>query len=262
MQRVSRITVFPIKSLDGTEVSAVRVLPSGALENDRRFALVDDRGNLINGKRCPELLRIRAEYDETLHRVTLRLREEEQTFSLEYEREELARWCGYQLGVDCSLQENLASGFPDDRESLGPTLISSGTLETVCNWFPPLDVGETRRRFRTNLEVAAAAPFWEDQLLGSANPTHQFSIGTTGWWADKVCQRCAVPSRDSRTGEVIEKFAKRFGEMREQTLPSEASRDLFDHFYRLAINTRLAAIDGDGFIHVGDNVTPRGGMQS
>ncbi len=60
---LGRITIFPIKSLDGVDVLEARVLASGALEHDRQFALIDAEGRFVNGKRTEAVHRVRAEYD-------------------------------------------------------------------------------------------------------------------------------------------------------------------------------------------------------
>ena len=41
MARITRIVLYPIKSLDGISVGEARVSSQGALENDRRYAIVD-----------------------------------------------------------------------------------------------------------------------------------------------------------------------------------------------------------------------------
>ncbi len=41
---------------------------------------------------------------------------------------------------------------------------------------------------------------------------------------------------------------------REQTLPSWAARSRFDHYDRLAVNTRLAETAGETVIRLGDTV--------
>jgi len=71
MPTLDRITVYPVKSLDGMEVVESNVLESGALEHDRRWRLVDMDGRVINAKRSAVLHAIRAEFalDERL--VTL-----------------------------------------------------------------------------------------------------------------------------------------------------------------------------------------------
>ncbi len=51
------IRVYPIKALDPVSVTRVRLLPSGALEGDRRWALFDEQGGFVNGKRCEALQR-------------------------------------------------------------------------------------------------------------------------------------------------------------------------------------------------------------
>ena len=48
-------------------------------------------------------------------------------------------------------------------------------------------------------------------------------------------------------------FAKRFSQRREETLPSWADRERFDHYYRLTTNIRCIDL-GDGVIQVGDSV--------
>jgi hypothetical protein len=83
----------------------------------------------------------------------------------------------------------------------------------------------------------------------------RFAIGNVRLYGVNPCERCVVPTRDAATGEPLPGFAKRLAELREQNLPGWADRDAFDHFYRLMINTRLAAgQDGELRIAVGDEV--------
>ena len=56
-------------------------------------------------------------------------------------------------------------GFVDDRDASGPTLVGSASLASVADWFN-LETEETRRRLRTNLEIAGLEPFEEDSLFG------------------------------------------------------------------------------------------------
>ena len=59
MPKLARIVIYPVKSLDGQDVSAATILPSGAIENDRRFAIVDEDGFVVHGKRTPAVHTIR-----------------------------------------------------------------------------------------------------------------------------------------------------------------------------------------------------------
>src|SRR5690606_17837202 len=100
------------------------------------------------------------------------------------------------------------------------------------SWFSGLSVEEVRRRLRTNLEVDADEPFWEDRLV--ANPGQRFAIGNVILNAVRVCQRCVVPSRDTMTGEIYQRFQKEFAERRQATLPPWSPARLFNHHYRVA----------------------------
>jgi MOSC domain-containing protein len=254
MPTLKRITVFPIKSLDGCELPAAKVLQIGALEHDRRYALVDAWGKFINGKQCQAIHAIRAAFSDDFQQVTLELAARRETFSLENEQPEIAQWCGEALGKSCRLVENAEVGFPDDGEAPGPTLLSTATLVTVASWFG-LSLEEARRRFRANLEIDADEPFWEDRLVGERTKVRRFAIGGTVWQGRGICQRCVVPSRDSHSGAVTGGFARQFSERREASLPDWSPAYRFDHFYRLAINTGLDSAAGESIIRVGDAVT-------
>lgn len=254
MPALSRITLFPIKSLDGCDVPAATVLPSGSLEHDRRWAIVDAEGVVINAKRSPTLHRIRAEFDPSVGAVELAAQGQQQSFRLPGEAKEIARWLHAVFRVECRLVEDRTGGFPDDDAAPGPTVVSSASLAAVADWFPWLTLEEARRRFRANLEVDALEPFWEDQLGANGSHRPRFAVGPVVFSGATVCQRCPVPSRDSRTGEVWPGFAREFAEHRQTDLPAWAPAAQFDHFYRLAINTTLKSIDAGAMIHVGDEV--------
>jgi uncharacterized protein len=256
---LSRITVFPIKSLDGIEITAAEVLASGALANDRRFALIDSEGKFVNAKWMAAIHRIRAEYD--FRAMTVRLSNassasntEVAQFSLLDHHSELSNWLSAELGIACRFLENATGGFPDDTVAPGPTLISTATLREVASWFPGMTLDETRRRFRANLEIDGVEPFWEDRLIGPPGVEVPFSIGEVRWLGITACQRCVVPTRVSETGDPTPKFQKTLAAGREASLPTWAARERFDHFYRLAVNTRLACANESNVVRVGDTL--------
>ena len=51
MPTLDRITIYPVKSLDSVDVAECNALASGAIENDRRWRLVDLDGRVVNAKR-------------------------------------------------------------------------------------------------------------------------------------------------------------------------------------------------------------------
>jgi uncharacterized protein YcbX len=245
--------IYPIKSLDGISVPEARVLPSGALERDRRLVMLDPMDHVLNGKRLARIHLLRSAFDISGQKVTLSAGAMRATFSLSGDRTDLESWLSNFLGVDLRLNENAAAGFPDDTESPGPTIISTATLETVAGWFNGLTVDDVRRRFRTNLEIDGVEPFWEDRLYEEAGRAVPFQLGTVRLEGTNPCQRCVVPTRSPETAERYPDFTRIFEERRQQTLPAWANRSRFNHFYRLAVNTRLTP-GGAGIVRVGDEL--------
>jgi uncharacterized protein len=252
---LARITIYPVKALDGLDVAEAVVGPGGALEHDRRFALVDDRGRFLNGKRTAAVHRVRSAFEPRARVLALGVegREGRRRFHVDADRDALQAWLGEVYGVPVTLVEDAARGFPDDTDAPGPTVASSATWEAVAGWFPGLEVAEVRRRFRANLEVAGVGPFWEDRLVTAPGGVVRFRVGAVTFEGVNPCQRCVVPTRSSTTGEPWAGFAAAFAERRREALPSWAAAARFDHFYRLAVNTRPAG-PGGGTIRVGDAV--------
>ena len=207
MPTLDRITIYPVKSLDGLELVECGVLESAALENDRRWRLVDMDGRVINAKRSPVFHAIRAEFELDERLVTLwvdpaaiaaaalpsadleRLRgmagnigglrsgghAVRDSFHLVPGQGGPCEWLSEAFGCSVLLQERADGGFPDDRDAPGPTLVSTATLAEVARWFG-FDLAESRRRFRVNLEIGGCDAFWEDTLASPARPEMQASL--------------------------------------------------------------------------------------
>ncbi len=249
--RLARIAVFPIKSLDAHEPTRARVTSAGSLAGDRRYAIVDDEGEYVNGKRTAAVHRFRADYGG-LDRVTRSMQGDDgREFALEDEsdREELADRLSEHFGYPVELIHD-ETGMPDDTEIPGPTVISAATIEEVASWFD-LSMENVRRRFRANLEVEGVPAFWEDRLFSDYGRVVDVSVGSVRLAGVNPCQRCVVPSRDPDTGEDLENFRERFVEKRRETLPDWTDSDRFDHPFRLMVNTRVSQA---GEIEVGDPV--------
>lgn len=256
MPYLSRITIYPVKSLEGCAVDEVGVLPSGALYHDRRFAICDESGCWINGKRTADVHRLRSSFDIASGSLELSVRNGSDSVAFQVDRERVAldAWLSRYFGLAVNLVENRETGFPDDMLSPGPTVISAATYEQVAVWFPPITVDESRRRFRANLEIADAPPFWEDHLIADTGSVVEFQIGPATFEGVNSSARCVVPSRDPSSGEIYSHFAKTFAQMRRETLPTWAPASQFDHYYRLAVNTRVAPTAAPCVLRVGDAV--------
>ena len=250
-----RIAIFPLKSFDGVEVEEARVNGGAGLAHDREYRLADSEGAL-NGKRLGEkLIRIRSWFDLAFGEMTLADGSDRLTVRLPRDASELENWLEPRLGVRPALERNAATGFPDDTEASGPTIVSRATLGEVASWFAGVDEAEARRRFRANLEIDGVPAFWEDCLYGPPGEVRPFRIGDVAFDGVNPCARCAVPSRDSRSGAVPEpRFAKLFADRRSKALPAWAESSRFDHYYRLAVNTRLPMSENGKTLHIGDEV--------
>jgi uncharacterized protein YcbX len=251
---VAHIDLYPFKAFDTLAVETAVVLASGALAGDRRWAFVDAQDRFVNGKLYPEIHRIRTAAAPIGRTVTV----DGQSFSLDRDVAALERWMSGRLAAAVRLRENPSAGFPDDTDAPGPTLIATATLEAVAGWFD-LSLDQVRARFRANIEIGGVPAFWEDAFYGR---TCRIGDGTAAAGGDDAvafvmvnpCARCVVPSRDARTGEALIGFQKRFAERRKATLPAGVAAAPFNHFYRLAVNTRLAPASRGGVIRVGDAV--------
>jgi uncharacterized protein len=257
LPHLARITIYPVKSLDGVDVSEARILPGGALENDRRFAIVDGDGRYVNGKRTGKVHLIRSSYDPTHRILTLGLRRSPNDIEIRLddpaERALLHELLSGHFSLPVTLEEAPETGFPDDSDSPGPTVIASATLDEVSSWFGLRDAEEIRERFRANLEIGGSEAFWDDRLYSIPGQAVRFRIGGIVLEGVNPCRRCVVPSRSPVSGEPFHGFQGRFLRKRRETLPPWAEASRFDQFYRLAVNTRLPDHVA-GTVRVGDEV--------
>jgi uncharacterized protein YcbX len=273
--RLANIRLHPIKSLDPVSVPEARIGPAGGLELDRAWALYTLDNRWVNGKRTAAMLRIRAAFAPDLSSVTLSVPGDgrdipSRKFAFPQDTESAAEWFSVYLEQQI-LVRYARNGFPDDAIAHGPTIVSTASLQAVCDWFPGLSLDEARRRFRTTLEIdvqrsalahendrSAGAQeklpaFWEDRLFG-AKDTYavRFRIGEVNFEGSNPCGRCSVPPRDSHTGEDLLGFQKRFSDLRCEHLPPWAPAEHFDHFYRLATNTRVELSETGKLLRIGD----------
>lgn len=256
MPYVAAISIYPIKSLDPVTVTQATVLASGALQQDREFAIADLENKFVNGKRNPKVHLLRSSWDEITKTITLQIQNttEKQIFNLLNETNQLENWLSEYFGFSVQLIQNSLTGFPDDPIASGPTIISTSTLETVTSWFPDISIDEMRLRLRANIEIGGVPAFWEDQLFRNPQEIVQFKIGEVIFHGINPCQRCIVPTRNPFTGKSYTNFQKVFSEKRRETLPSWVNSSYFNHFYRLSINTKVPASEAGKAIKIGDQV--------
>jgi uncharacterized protein len=267
LPHLANIRLHPIKSLDPISVRECRIGPSGGLALDRAWALYSVDGRWVNGKRTPAVHLIRANYSPDLRSVTLSVPGDRRhiparTFDFPAAHDDAAEWFSVYFEQQILVRYS-PDGFPDETIANGPTIASTASLQSVCEWFPGLTLEGVRLRFRTSLEIdvdpvrAASGErlpaFWEDCLFGEdERSVIRFRIGEVAFEGSHPCARCPVPPRDPFTGITLDGFGSRFTQLRESTLPPWSPRDRFDHFYRLATNTRVPSSQSGLALRLGD----------
>jgi uncharacterized protein len=253
--RLGKIQIFPIKSLDGVSVAEAGITTGGILEHDRVYAIFDQDGKVVNGKRTARVHDLRCAFDPEIKEVRLWQGggSSSPQFQLDAPRP-VEKWLGDFFGFSVTLQRDPHKGFPDDRAAFGPTITSEASLSEIQKWFPELSLESLRRRFRANLELAGGGPFCEDQLFGAPDQLKPFQIGPVKFFGHNPCQRCVVPTRDPDSGHAVTDFQKKFMELRKKFLPAWADARRFNHFYRFAVNTSIPPGEAGKPLRLGDGV--------
>jgi uncharacterized protein len=264
--RLANIRLHPIKSLDPMHVKEARIGPGGGLEFDRAWALYSAGGQWLNGKRTVAIHLIRAAFAPDVSSVTLSVpgdsrKTPTKTFAFPGDTAAASQWLSKFFEQPVTVRHS-PEGFPDDAIANGPTIISTASLQAVCGLFPGMTIDDARLRFRTTLEIdgdrSAVAPaevpaFWEDQLFSAEERgAVRFRIGEVNFEGSNPCARCPVPPRDPHTGVIIPGFQKIFSDYRRSHVPAWCPEARFDHYYRLATNTRVASSEAGKVLRVGD----------
>ena len=137
----------------------------------------------MNGKRTDRIHLIRTAFAEDCREASFWLQGEssKQTFVLS-EAEKIGRWLTNFFDFTVRFVNQPINGFPDDRVASGPTIVSEESLQEIVRWFPGLTLEGARRRFRSNLEIGTADPFWEDCLFGAPEELRPSGLGTSPSW--------------------------------------------------------------------------------
>lgn len=252
--RLTRITIYPIKSLDGVDVDQSRIVERGALEFDRAWAIFGENDKWLRAKTTPALHQLRSTFNSDFSHVTVTDQRDDSsgTFNLSRDIDQLEVFLSRALQQPVHVRHRIG-GFPDDREITGPTVTSIGTLREVASWFEGLTAEDLHRRMRTNLVLDSEEPFFEDRLIRDPEHVYAFAIGDTTLEAVSPTGRCAVPTRDPVTGEKFADFQKIFMRQREATFTKGIPGDArFDHMFYLTIRTRTPTTQTGKTIAVGD----------
>src|SRR5229473_2832726 len=240
--RLANIRLHPIKSLDPVHVKESRIGPGGGLEFDRAWALYSADGQWVNGKRTAAVHLIRATFAPDIGSAALSVpgdsrKTPARTFAFPGDTAAASKRFSEFFEQPVTVRHS-PEGFPDDTVAYGPTIVSTASLQAVCDLFRGMDLEEARSVDR----------------LAVAKNTVRFRIGEVNFEGSNPCARCPVPPRDPRTGEIIPGFQKIFSDYRRSHIPAWSPEARFDHYYRLATNTRVASSETGKLLHVGDSL--------
>jgi uncharacterized protein YcbX len=253
---LSRITIYPFKSLDGISLKKATISEGGCLLHDREYAMFDEKGELINGKSNPLVHSLRTAFDFDKETVSFRLNDDVtwNEFHLVKEKSEIEAHLSMHFGMKVHIQQNKTGRFLDVPDRSGVTVLSEASLQTVADWFS-INLDESRKRFRATLEFVNVTPFWEDQLFLEKGRVLELKIGDVTVFGMSPRPRCVVPSRNPETASVTRAFSKKFSKKRGDSLIEGSNLMSYGHSYHLSVDCLIPATEVGKSIRLGDKLT-------
>jgi len=253
---LSRITIYPVKSLDGMTLQKAVIAEGGCLLHDREYVISDEDGNFIIGKTNHLVHSLRSTLDFENEVISFRQTNETTWthFHLQEEKLAIQSYLTDYFGLKTILQQNKTGRFLDIPDISGVTILSTSSLQEVSSWFNNMNLDETRKRFRATLEIEGVPAFWEDKLFSEAGKAIQFSVGNVTMFGMSPRARCVVPTRNPETGEITHGFPKSFARHRASTLPQWSNLQEYGHHYYLTINCYIPATEIGKTIEIGNEV--------
>jgi len=217
---VSELAIYPVKSLRQIPLPKATVGPFGLI-SDRRWMVVDNKGNMITQRQQPRMCLIQP----TLLEGNLLLTAESMdelilTPASQQQIRQVKIWGDTCNGIDCGnavaqwLSEFLhiecrLVSFPEDElRQVDLTYAKPGDHTAFSDGFPILltsqasldDLNQRLQspipmsRFRPNLVISGCEPYAEDSW-------RQIQINNLTLRIVKPCSRCVIPSIDVATGD-------------------------------------------------------------
>jgi uncharacterized protein len=255
--QISRIRIYPVKSLDPIELDHAEVGTYG-LKDDRSFAMFANDGRLINGKRTGLVNSLKAEYDLEQGLITLSKRDEleKESFQLREGNSELEAYLAAHFDMKVSLVHDVEGGLQDVPKRGSVSIVTEATLRSLQEDLKMEDLENLRLRFRANLEISGVEAYWEDRLFNAPGKGVKFSIGDVEMIGICPRIRCSVPPRNPFTGEPEKYFAKAMMASREKHLPSDSHLYEYGNSYHLCVDTYISPQEKGKVIRLGDEVKP------
>lgn len=207
--RVAWIAIAPVKSMALVFLDRAELGRDG-IAGDRAFALIDERGRLVNGKRAGQLATVVVDHDPASGVLSMRFPDGSRASGVAAVGDPVEAWFFGELrparavggpwaaalqawtGMDLRLVALAGGQGPDHR--LTTTLLSSAALAelaAVGGASAPLD----RRRFRMTFGIDGIAAYAEDGWIG-----REVRVGGAVVRVEGNVGRCATTTQDPDTG--------------------------------------------------------------
>lgn len=252
---ISRIRIYPVKSLDPIELQSAE-LGTYSLLHDREFAILAKDGRLINGKRTGRVNELKASYDlekQLIHLVP-RAGGTSKSFALAEEDPALIKYLEDFFEIPVHFLRRTKGELMDIPKMSSITIVSEASLQSLQADIVDVSLENLRLRFRTNLEIGGVSPYWEEQLFQAPGVGMCFKIGKVELIGVSPRARCNVPPRDPLNGETDKSFIKKMLQSREAHLPDNSTLAQFGSLYHLTINLYLPESEKGKTINVGDPI--------
>jgi uncharacterized protein YcbX len=224
MLKISRLFIYPVKSLHGIEVNSAIVTDRG-FRHDRRWMLVDENNRFLTLREHPQMTLLKVELKEYGLRITSvdisgtdliipftandDVHESVTIWNATVEARRVGKeadaWFSERLGIRCKLvfMPEHSMRPVDTTSGYAP----AGKFTSFADAYPFMMLGEASindlnrrleipvsiKRFRPNIVFSGGEPYQEDTI-------GEFTIGTVRFTGLENCSRCMVPNVDPETG--------------------------------------------------------------
>lgn len=239
MLQISRLFVYPVKSLGGISVSSALLTDRG-FEHDRRWMLLNEQNIFMTQRDYPQMALLQTGITETgisifhmddIHeRITIPFWvSSENRFTVKvwddyceavFVDRKIDEWLSRKLDVTCRLVY-----MPDDSlRKVDPRYaVDQTNITSLSDGYPLLLISQSSlddlnsrlespipmNRFRPNIVLAGANPYEEDEMA-------EFTIRGIRFFGVKLCARCSIPTINQETLEKSKEPSKTLATYRQK----------------------------------------------
>jgi len=206
---ISKLRIYPIKSLGFVELEEAEI-GVHSLKNDRLFAMVDENGRYVNGKRNHLVNLLKTEFDLTngLVKFSEKSNGNPTSFELKEGNDELDDYLSNFFDIKLNLKKNAEGAFMDIPLESSVTIVSEASLQYLQKDLERHNLENMRLRFRSNIELTGVEAFWEERLYKKPGIGMRFKIGNVEMIGISPRARCNVPPQHPDTGDMDYHFVK------------------------------------------------------